>query len=58
MGLNFSVIEVWNFVDANNDDNDLVGVVMAPLHQFYTSFKVCTIVLKRVEFELKKKDKN
>ena len=37
----FSVIEVWNFLDANNDDNDLVGVVMVPLHQFYTSFKVC-----------------
>ena len=40
---NFSVIEVWNFLDANNDDNDLVGVVMVPLHQFYTSLKVSTI---------------
>ena len=50
MDFNFSVIEVWNFLDANNDDNDLVGVVMAPLHQFYTSFKVCT---RLVELKLR-----
>ena len=34
---NFLAIEVWN---RRENDNDIVGVSMIPLHQFYLSFKV------------------
>jgi hypothetical protein len=40
---NYLVLEVWNFVGKSDEENELIGIAMLPLHQFFLSFKVSFI---------------